>query len=134
MTIKANGTVVGGIADNPKADKKLKAKVKAYAQACADAIPLDNPSGGDCWYCAMVTEDKKTLGDAVKSDHIDQHIKEGYIVPSLVAHALKECYNAPAAFWQTFKDTGWTHDRDFGRQAVTRAVYRYIMKRKGYAL
>jgi hypothetical protein len=62
-------------------------------------------------------------------------MKEGYVIPSLVANALKQYYNAPMAFWQTFKDTGWGDgDRDFGKQAVTKAVYRYIMTRKGYAI
>lgn len=135
ITLKANGTITNAGKDNPKATRELKAKVKAFAKLCADAIPLDQPGNGDCWYCLMRTEGGQTLGDASKNtEHLDNHMSEGYVVPSLVANALKERYNAPMAFWTTFKDTGWTSDRDFGRQAVTRAVYRYILSRKGYAV
>jgi hypothetical protein len=131
-----SGKVDGYTEDTPKADKDLKKRVKAYAQKCADAIPLDHPDSGDCWYCYLVTTNGDTLGDASKNtEHLDNHIEEGYIVPSLVYNALTECYNAKMAFWQAFKDTGYNNnDREFGRKAVAKAVYRYILKRKGLAV
>ena len=48
--------------------------------------------------------------------------------------ALKQYYNAPMAFWQVFKDSGWNSDREFGKQAITKAVYRYILRHFGYAV
>lgn len=138
ITIHADGSITGGLTETPnreKADKILKAKVKKFAQRCADSVPIDKPGMGDCWYCSMKSEDGKTWGDMGDNSHLDSHIKENYVVPSLVYNALKECYNANMAFWQAFKDTGWTSDdREFGKMAVKKAVYRYIMKRKGYAI
>jgi hypothetical protein len=85
----------------------------------------------------MVDDKGVTWGDQAKdNDHLDKHMKGGYVVPSMVANALKQYYNAPAAFWDAFKGTGVPDDSDrsFGKRAVTKAVYRYIMTRKGYAI
>jgi hypothetical protein len=136
IKISKNGKVTNYAKDNPIADAKMKATVKKYALLCANAIPLDKPDNGDCFYCHMVTvKDNKPLGDTIKdTEHLLSHMKEKYIVPSLVLNALNEKYNAPMAIWQTFKDTGWTSDdRMFGKQATSKAVYRYIMSRLGYA-
>jgi hypothetical protein len=134
ITIKWTGKVIN--ADNMKnetKDAKVKAKIKAYAKLCASRIPLDKPSGGDCWYCYMQTEDGKNLGDAVKdNDHLQSHLKEKYVVPSLVYNALKEKYNAPMAFSEAFIQGDY--NREFGKMAVTKAVYRYIASRLGYAV
>ena len=138
ITIKWSGKVINS--DNVKSeakDVKIKAKIKEYAKLCASKIPLDPPSGGDCWYCLMQTEEGKSLGDAIKdTEHLLSHIKERYIVSSLVYNALKEKYNAEMAFWQTFKNSGYPEgsDREFGKHAVYKAVYRYIASRLGYAV
>ncbi len=129
--------VTGGLPDNPKAnktDKTLKARVKKYAQLCAEAIPLDKPGAGDCWYCSMSTTDNQSLGDAFKdTDHIDSHIKEGYIVPSLVYRALKEFGNTDFILSLVFNNPDKVM-LDIAKERVSRSVYRYILKRKGYAL
>lgn len=136
MSVYPDGHVLNAGKDNPKADAKLKAKVKKYAELCASRVPLDKPSGGDCWYCGMQTTEGESLGDAIKdTDHLHSHMSEGYVVPSLVYNALSAHYNAPMAFWEAFKGTGWdSEDRDFGRMAVRKAVYRYILRRMGYAV
>ena len=67
LTIE-NGVITGTGEDRTKENKKFKKKVSKYAQACADAIPIDKPSPGDCWYCLMMTDDKRTLGDAMKDN------------------------------------------------------------------
>ena len=115
------------------ADGSVSGAVK-YAELCASKLPLPQPDGGDCWHCCMITTEGETLGDATKSDHIDLHIKDGYVVPSLVYKALEAHYNAPMAFYQAFEGTGWTQGRDFGKRAVRKAVYRYILRRKGFAV
>lgn len=133
MTIHNDGTVTGAGIDDLKADKELKKRVKAYAQLCANSVPLEQPSSGDCWYCCMVTESGEALGDAFKdTSHLDYHMKEGYVVPSLVYHAIKECDNAPVMFWAAF-ETGY-HANNYDKQRIKKAVYRYILKRKGYAV
>lgn len=47
-------------------------------------------TGGDCWSCGMVCENGQTMGDFTESDHLEQHMAEGYYVPSLVINAVKE--------------------------------------------
>ncbi|MFA5049291.1 MAG: hypothetical protein WC516_09770 [Patescibacteria group bacterium] len=138
LTIKASGKILNyDKTSNDSKDNKLKAKIKAYAKLCSSKIPLDLPNGGDCWYCYMQTNDGKSLGDNFKDkEHLLSHIKENYIVPSLVYNALKERYNAPMAFSYAFKSE---HDLsgyllDYGKQAVYKAVYKYILSRLGYAV
>lgn len=46
-------------------------------------------TGGDCWDCGMVLENGQTMGDFTESDHLTNHMKEGYYVPSLVLNAVK---------------------------------------------
>lgn len=133
MAINPDGTLSGCEKDNPKTDKKLKAKVKAYAKLCADSIPLEPPSGGDCWHCHMVTESKQTLGDVTKSDHIDSHMEESYIVPSLVYNALKEAGNTDFILALVFNNPD-KFQMDIARERVYKSVYKYILKRKGYAV
>jgi len=133
IIIHANGKITGGIKDNPKQDKAIKAKVKKYAQLCADAVPLPIPNSGDCWMCLMQTQDKQTLGDVIKSDHIDSHLKEHYIVPSLVLNALKEAGNTDFILTLVFNNPNKVM-LDIAKQRVYTSVYRYILKRKGYAV
>lgn len=134
MVIHPDGTMSGCCEEDPKADRVLKRKVKDYAQLYADALPLDMPGPGDCFYCYHVTETGQMLGDNIKNkDHLLLHIEEGYVVPSLAYHALKERHDAPAAFWSVFKGNGWS-DRGFGEQVIKKAVYKYILSRLGYAV
>lgn len=133
ITINPNGTITGQGKSNPKADVKLKKQVRAYAKLCADAVPMEPPGAGDCWYCAMVTTNKQTLGDAFKdASHLDSHIKEGYVVPSLVYHALKESGNTDFILTLIFKNPDKAM-LDVAQERVQRSVYRYILKRKDYA-
>ena len=134
LTIHANGKITGYAKDNPKADTKIKAKIKAYAKLCADAIPLEQPSSGDCWYCLMKTQDNESLGDAIKSsEHIESHIKENYIVPSLVFNALRESGNPDMILSLVFNNTE-KHMLDLAQERVYKAVYRFICKRFNFAV
>jgi hypothetical protein len=134
ITIHANGKITGGTKDNPKQDKAIKAKVKKYAQLCAGAVPMSPPDSGDCWYCLMKTNDNKTLGDAIKdNEHIDSHIKESYIVPSLVLNALREAGNTDFILSLVFNNPN-KNMLDVAKERVYKSVYRYILKRKGYAI
>jgi hypothetical protein len=111
---------------------KLRKRINAYAKLCADALPLETPNAGDCFYCHMVTDEGKALGDAFNdTSHIELHMDEKYVVPSLVFHAMLE--------------RGWTTDKipfaaafgqadfmlDVAKREVRNAVNRYIFRRYG---
>lgn len=86
--------------------KTIKKFVDGYVKALL-AGEVESPSGGDCWYCCMVTDESKSLGDATGNTcHIESHIEESYYVPSMVknAHEFKPisgfAQDAIARIWQ----------------------------------
>lgn len=137
MVIHFDGSTNGQGKDHLKEDKALKKRVKKFAQLCADKLPLEKPNGGDCWFCYMVTAQGKNLGDSIsdKINHLDRHIKDRYIVPSLVYNALKENGSGPIYFQGAF-DTVPLGDSmlSIAKDQVKRSVYRYILKRYGLAI
>lgn len=65
--------------------KTVKKQAKAYAKGFVAELQAGHvgyPSGGDCWYCSMFDQDGKT-----SAEHIRQHIKDKYYVPSLLVNA-----------------------------------------------
>ena len=138
MVLHRSGKVTGVSKDTTQKDKANKAKIKTFARLCADSLPIDKPSTGDCWYCGMQTDNGESLGDATKDiDHLESHIKEGYIVPSLVYKALTENKVGNLIMAYAFKDTGvkdYTgHTFELTQDYVKRAIYRYMSKRYGFA-
>ena len=93
MVINADGTITGALSYTAKKkfmqDKKaILAYVKEYmARLMAHQLP--KPSGADCWYCALESQDGRSLGEIAGNHHIKDHIKERYYVPSLVMQAIK---------------------------------------------
>lgn len=95
----------------PKKTLAKRAKVRAYAErfvAKFQAGEIPAPSGRDCWFCLMRTQDGQILGDAMHDrDHIAQHVKERYYVPSLLANACKaggisqSAQDYLASFWDS---------------------------------
>lgn len=80
--------------------KQLEKKIDKFADKFADTLPVNLPSGGDCWYCVMGNENGETMGDlSGDHDHLMSHIEEEYFVPALLMNAVREA--------------GWT---DFGIQ------------------
>lgn len=95
-----DGMVIGsgGTPTKPQMPTQYEAKLKAikkdakeYAHGFVAALKAGTvgmPSGGDCWYCSMF---ENTRGGAttmnVGVDHIREHIKEKYYVPSLLVNA-----------------------------------------------
>jgi hypothetical protein len=114
-----------------QADREFKAKVKKYADLCVSQMPLPKPGPGDCWFCLMKTQDGKTLGDATKDrEHLLSHVDQGYVVPSLVANALKEAGAGQAYYWTAFQEP----KSNIGLWALLpRMIYRYIIRRFGYS-
>mgnify|MGYP005825807367 FL=1 len=136
MVIHADGSTEGEGVEEPKADKAIKAKVKAYAQLCADSLPVEPPDSGDCWFCLFKTEDGRTMGDLWgDTEHFNSHMDEGYVVSALIYNALKAHNNAPMAFWGAFKsEQDNSFALSFARGAVSKAVYRYILRREGFQI
>ena len=97
MRVSASGEVLSGAPtaeefaqwkrERAATKKSIAAYVKSYIAAMqAGKVPM--PSGGDCWYCAMFERvDPAASGD---TEHLRQHIEEGYYVPSLLINALRE--------------------------------------------
>ena len=132
ITFRADGTVTGG---GERADvdrvKALRKAIRAYADLCAAAVPLPTPGPGDCFYCVMRTTDDKSLGDAIGDvDHLQSHLDEGYVVPALVWSALTEAGYDPqkqVIHALAFGEPG--NMIDIARDAVKRAVVKYLVKR-----
>lgn len=122
----------------PDADKesaKLRRAVNKYAALCAASLPLDMPGAGDCWHCVMVTTEGKTLGDATgDKSHLLLHLDEGYVVPSLVYHALQERNVGPLILNGAFKtEQTCEYFVNLAKDYVKRAVRRYLHRRLGLA-
>jgi len=119
---------------NPKAVEKLRKEIREYAKGFAKAIPVDRPSGGDCWFCALITGDKKPWGEAIgDKDHLLQHIKTRYYVPSLLAHALEEFGASQVAKASAFKYGDPPNDWMLGvaRRQIEACVKRYLYRHLG---
>lgn len=130
-----NGKLESQAKPNDEAKQiKFRKRVNKFAKLCADSLPLSEPGAGDCFYCHMITDEGKALGDSFSdTSHLESHMDEGYVVPSLVFHAMKE--------------KGWTTDKiplaaafghadawlDCAKREVKSAVARYIFKRYGMA-
>jgi hypothetical protein len=126
--------------DSLQKEKELRKRISKYADLCVSKMPIAEPSGGDCWHCLM-REVKpfgvdpkdhipKTLGDLTDpKEHILSHMEEGYVVPSLVANALKE-RGAGALYWEyAFK--GYPHHGDFMKKTIKNMIRKYVAKRLG---
>jgi hypothetical protein len=94
ITLKSNGRIVGGKSEK-EGDrvKNLTKKINDYAKEYVRLFingEIPQPSGADCWYCYMVTDDGESLGDKTSSDHLNEHLKEKYYVPSILMKILKD--------------------------------------------
>lgn len=98
--------------------------VTKYCKAIDDKT-LPMPSGGDCWGCCMVTSSGEVLGDVSMQDHLENHLKENYLVPSLLVNAIKEKGYNPAYVnpWNGFRND---------TQTFKRALKDYLVKRLAY--
>lgn len=135
ITILNNGKVLNAGKDTLKKDKALKTKIKAYANLCASHLPLEKPNSGDCFYCHMSTTEGKSLGDAINdTDHLTLHMQEKYVVSSLVFNAMVEAGYNPQRniqFSLVFNDA--SNMIELAQDCVKRSVYKYMVKRFGFA-
>ena len=123
MILYSDGTVEGAATqDDEKAIEHTRKLITQYSKLVARSLPLELPSGGDCWYCAMRTIDGVPLGEHTgNTEHLLEHMREGYVVPSLVARAI-ELYGAPGWYSAAFGD----NPSEWGRESVARFVRRYL--------
>ncbi len=81
-----DGTITG--AGRPPSPALVK-QIKAYAKGFAAALPVELPDGGNCWFCALRSEDGKTMGEHGNNvDHLLSHVQEKYYVPALLWNIL----------------------------------------------
>ena len=121
--VKYNGVIVNPIKTDKtiKAVNKMKKRINKYADGFVKSDYKNNPpSNGDCFYCIMITQDKKTLGDAIKDkDHLLNHLTEKYYVPSLMINALKDTgYKDPSFIIHMGLDS-----------SIKRSIVKYMQKR-----
>jgi len=119
--------------DAEKAERKLRAEISRYAKLCADAVPLPVPNGGECWGCYLRDSNGN---EAMGTDHLLSHMKEKYVVPSLVLAALRErgcsnfiiseAFNKPSP--EAAVGDGFVA---MTREHVRRGVAKYMRRRLG---
>jgi hypothetical protein len=128
--------------DAIKGINKLKARIARYAKLCGAKIPLDRPNNGDCLYCNVLLQSQngQTLGDETKDrEHLMLHMRERYVVPSLVYQAMKEKGMGPAWYWEAFKGengekrTEESYLLDSARKEIASAVTKFMSRRLGLA-
>ena len=131
MIIYPNGKVDGATtAEEIDTFLKNKKRINAYVTKFGDALPVEQPGGGDCWHCAFTTEAGKTMGDTFKdTNHLWSHIKENYFVPSLLYSAMKEAgYNDFAVgIYGVFKDTSNYTSKDLAKRALRRYLHKRLL-------
>lgn len=127
--VLANGKLKAQKKDDKK-EQKLRKQIREYAKLYANAIPMSPPSGGDCWYCCMKTQDGKSLGDAThNTDHLVSHMKEKYVVPSLALSAMRASGFGDALIAGAFSDQGCFSS--FSKDRIAKAVARYLYLKFG---
>ena len=95
ITLFPDGTVTGE-GEDPKAQLKLRRRVRAFANDYMDAFSdgkVPAPRNTDCWYCLMEMDHWRD------PDHLISHMDEKYYVPSLLAKAIKRFPVSQVAHW-----------------------------------
>lgn len=127
---KEGKVISGGSVSSASKRKALLKAIDKYVKGFA-AIVLENglaePSNGDCWGCLMKTSEGKTI---MGVDHIIEHFKEGYYVPSLLVNAILARNNGNreglAIVWSIIKREAETGHATYLKQ-VLRGYFRKLM-------
>jgi len=112
-----DGTVINPRRSAHRKEQSLLRQIKAYCTAVKKLDTLPMPNAGDCFYCSMQTGDGKSLGDATqRQDHLLSHLKEKYIMGSLILNAMQHAgYPEPQYIFQMDD-----------RNSIVRAVNKYF--------
>ncbi len=130
MILHKNGTVTGA---GELPDKALIKQIKAYAKGFSEALPVDQPSGGDCWGCLFESSrNPDPMNFPLGTDHLMEHMKEKYYVPSLLFRVLKHrgCGETAgvAWYWMGFKPPNGEQfpTSDWEKKQFARWIYDYL--------
>lgn len=110
-----------------KANAKLTKEINSFVRKLDKLDKLPMPGGGDCWYCHLF-QGKVEPGAEHKGDteHLLQHIREGYIHGSLLVNAMR---------WAGYQDAGissyYLHSKPGSRQSIKSALRRYLRRHLG---
>lgn len=120
IKIDSYGNVISGGGKNKTKDiDKLKKRIKKYVEKIKE--PLPQPNGGDCWFCLFKDNEGESWGDMAKNtDHLKQHLKDGYIHGSIICNALIDCGYRKEQLGIIYS---------FNPNIAKRAVYKYLVKR-----
>jgi len=119
--------------DTVKEKQKLKKRIKGYAKDFAKALPVAEPSGGDCWYCYFTINRDGNDTDIASTDHLTEHIREKYYVPSLLYKAMKQFGCTDFVMAMAFGQMDGGGMMDVARRQAESAVKRYLNRRLGLA-
>lgn len=72
-----------------KLDRK-RARIAKFVDYCMEELAngrVPMPSGGDCWGCALRDANDRSI-ETMGTDHLEQHIRDRYAVPSMFINAM----------------------------------------------
>lgn len=110
-------------------DNKFQKQIAAYCSKLGRMIDKGfdcKPTNGDCWYCMMTTTEGKSLGDASGDlNHLKSHLKEKYVMGSLVVRAMEWCGQSQGGMYLML-----SRPKDF-RGMIVRYVRKYLRGKFG---
>lgn len=138
ITIHPDGSVKGQ-GEDPRELIKLQKDINRYVKGFMSALDkrkIEQPGPGDCWGCYF--KDKKTGREVMGSDHILDHFKKKYYVPSLLFNAIKEIPVSQVAmhyigYSTKMHDEPLTWAVDLAKDQVSKSLKRYLKRRLGMA-
>jgi hypothetical protein len=136
-----------GVGEDPRAQLRLRRQIakfcKAYmAKFAAYEIPAPGP--GDCWFCLMFAKAANDSGrpDFGSADHLLDHMRESYFVPSLLARAVERfpvsraAQHTLACHWSadaTAEDRKGNPWGGIATEQLGKSLRRYMCERLGTA-
>lgn len=140
VVITAKNKIKGGEVATKKKEKAFEDQKKVIKTYCKTFIEdlfnnkVKKPGPGDCWYCLMVSGTNKAIGDVHQSsNHILDHIKENYFVPSLLFKALetiptsKMTKGVIGEIWNDLKVPENSFDLNWSKKEAIKNLYRYLL-------
>jgi len=146
MTIHPDGTVTGAASKTKvKRAEQLDRMINRYSKTFVEQLAAGEvkpPSHGDCWYCAMRSQNGLPLGEETgRTDHLDAHLKERYYVPSLLRRAVEVSGASIAArdyltaLWHgaSPEEVDRLYFADIAKDQLRRALRVYLRRQYGLA-
>jgi hypothetical protein len=135
--LRATGPSPAKLRRHEAAVKKMKGRIDKYIDGFIKQLVkgMNMPSAGDCWFCCLKDQDGQTWGDMGDGDHLLEHMKDRYYVPSLLTNAMLEAGYQPTGvfLWLDMNpDTQTMGGKDTGRKpydTAKRALRKYMNKR-----